>query len=54
MGVQPTFSRRPRHCALVRISGREPKLKVVKRCYFIAAIVATLFLLESFLPFPLF
>jgi hypothetical protein len=29
-------------------------MKVIKRCYFSVAIIATLFLLETFLPIQLF
>jgi len=34
--------------------GPETELKVAKRCYFSAAVIAALFLLETFLPLQLF
>ena len=37
-----------------QICGVERQLKVLKKCYYVLALVALLFLLETFLPVQLF
>jgi hypothetical protein len=48
------FSSARRQCIASTSQRLEPDVKTFKKCYFSSAALATLFLLEAFLPIQLF